>query len=155
RLDIRIVAATNRDLRQEIARGRLRDDLYFRLAGVEIAVPPLRERREDIVPLAEHYLRAAARQSGRGPTAISTEAAAALQEYRWPGNVRELRNLMERSALLVRSPVLLPAHLPADVTSDRRGGPSNGASAGGVGEQGLKGIERLEIQKVLEEEGWH
>lgn len=151
RLDIRIVAATNRDLKDEIARGRLRDDLYFRLAGVEIAVPPLRERREDIEPLAQHYLRLAVRQSGHGPTSISAEAVAGLEEYRWPGNVRELRNLMERTALLVRSPVLQLSHLPPEVGQTARAE----VPVDGDGAYPLKEIERLQIQKVLEEEGWH
>jgi DNA-binding NtrC family response regulator len=152
RLDIRIVAATNRNLKEEIARGRLRDDLYFRLAGVEITMPPLRDRPEEIEPLARHYLQIAVRQTGRGPSSIAPEALSALAEYRWPGNIRELRNLMERMALLVRSPVLKVSDLPPEVA--RPTGASvplpNGTSA-----PSLKEIERSQIQKVLEEEGWH
>jgi DNA-binding NtrC family response regulator len=147
-VDIRIVAATNRDLPQEIANGRVREDLYYRLAGVEIRVLPLRDRPEDVEPLARHYLALAARQAGRGPTNISAPAVAALAAYRWPGNVRELRNLMERCAWTVHAPVLEPHHLPPDMVQSTR--PSNGG-----GERSLKQMERERIQEVLDQERWH
>jgi DNA-binding NtrC family response regulator len=152
RLDIRIVAATNRDLPSAIAAGRVREDLYYRLAGVEIPVPPLRERREDVEVLARHFLHMATRQAGRGPTRIAPDALAALQAYRWPGNVRELRNLMERSALLVRAPVLERAHLPAELSDPRPLASATNGAAKGIS---LREVERLQILKVLEEEGWH
>jgi DNA-binding NtrC family response regulator len=154
RVDIRIVAATNRDLSKEVAGGRLREDRYYRLAGVEIRVPPLRQRPEDIAPLAYHYLQQAVRQAGRGPTRISPDAISALRAYQWPGNVRELRNLMDRLALFVRSEILERAHLPPDVVKGAppavltpEVAPSAPAS--------LKDMERTQIQKVLDEEGWH
>jgi DNA-binding NtrC family response regulator len=153
RVDIRIVAATNRDLPKEIAAGRLREDLYYRLAGVEILVPPLRERPDDVEPLAHHYLHTAVRQAGRGPTSIARETMAALRAYRWPGNVRELRNLMERVALLVRAPVLEPAHLPHEV---RHGARPTAAPAPVAGPpHSLKEMERSQIERALEDEGWH
>jgi transcriptional regulator with PAS, ATPase and Fis domain len=158
-VDIRIVAATNRDLVKEIAEGRVREDLYYRLAGVEIRVPPLRERPEDVEPLARHYLGLAARQAGRGPTEISAEAMRLLAAYRWPGNVRELRNVMERSAWTVRSPVLEARALPADVLANSmRSAPAGGAAAPAReagGELSLRDMERLRIQEVLDEERWH
>jgi DNA-binding NtrC family response regulator len=151
-LDIRIIAATNRNLKEEIARGRLRDDLYFRLAGVEITMPPLRERPEEIEPLVRHYLLQAAHQNARVPLSVAPEALAALRSYRWPGNVRELKNLMARLTILVRSSVVQLSDLPPEVLGlSRTGGlPPNGTAA-----SSLKDIERSQILKVLEEEGWH
>jgi DNA-binding NtrC family response regulator len=162
-VDVRIVAATNRDVRREIAAGHLREDLYYRLAGVEIHVPPLRERREDVAPLARHYLDHACRRDGRPPLTLAPEALRALEQHHWPGNVRELRNVMERTALLVRSSLVEPRDLPLE--SGARGPlaasrplpapepqePALAAAAPGSLEQ----IEREEIRRVLEEEGWH
>jgi DNA-binding NtrC family response regulator len=148
-VDIRIVAATNRDLSTEIANGRVREDLYYRLAGVEIRVPPLRDRPEDIEPLARHYLTVASRQAGRGPGVIAPAALEVLVRYRWPGNVRELRNLMERCAWTVHAPVLEIQHLPPDMA---QGGRSDAPAAG---ERSLKEVERERIQQVLDEERWH
>jgi len=152
-VDIRIVAATNRDLVKEIAEGRVRQDLYYRLAGVEIAVPPLRDRPEDVEPLARHYLALAARRAGRGPTSIAAPALGALVAYRWPGNVRELRNLMERCAWTVHAPVLEIQHLPLEVvvTPGSRSGPL----ASDMRERSLKDMERDRIQEVLDQESWH
>jgi DNA-binding NtrC family response regulator len=153
RVDIRIVAASNRDLAREIAGGRLREDLYYRLAGVEIRVPPLRERPQDVAPLAEHYLRRAVRQAGRGPAIISPAAMAALAAYRWPGNIRELRNLMDRMALMIRSSSLEPSHLPADVLAGQSVAAPGTATP--PPSPSLKEMERMQIQKVLDEEDWH
>jgi DNA-binding NtrC family response regulator len=150
RVDVRIVAATNRNLRKEIAAGRVREDLYYRLAGVELAVPPLRARPEDVGLLAEHYLQAAARQCGRGPSSLSDEALLALRAYRWPGNVRELRNMMQRMALLVRGDVLDVEHLPADVLD-----PPRYTAAEAAKDLPLRDLERRQIKRVLDEEGWH
>jgi DNA-binding NtrC family response regulator len=150
RVDVRIVAATNRNLRKEIAAGRVREDLYYRLAGVELTVPPLRERPEDVALLATHYLQAAVRQCGRGPSSLTDQAVLALRTYRWPGNVRELRNMMYRMALLVRGDILDVTHLPADVLDPPRyPGPDTASDSS------LKGLERRQIQRVLDEEGWH
>jgi DNA-binding NtrC family response regulator len=153
RIDLRIVAATNRNLPREIEAGRFRQDLYFRLAGVEIAVPPLRERPEDVEPLALHYLRAASRQVGRGPTSIAPEAIEAMQRYPWPGNVRELRNLTERLALLVEAPAVRISHLPAEMTAAPKIRVAVAETS--PSDLGLKDLERQRIQRVLEEEGWH
>jgi transcriptional regulator with PAS, ATPase and Fis domain len=101
-VDVRFVAATNRDLAVEIAGGRFRSDLYFRLATFAVPVAPLRERREDVLPLAEELLRSAvARTGGARAPAIADDAAAALRAHDWPGNVRELRNVIERALLIV------------------------------------------------------
>ena len=100
KVDVRVIAATNRDLRSEAETGRFRLDLYFRLGVFPIEVPPLRTRTGDIVPLAQHFLRRACQQFGRPPLAISRAQADALTAYGWPGNVRELQNVIERAAIL-------------------------------------------------------
>ncbi len=104
RVDVRVIAATNKDLRKEIEEGGFRDDLFFRLNVVPIHVPPLRERDEDVIQLAQHFLYRFASEMAREPKRLSPEAAAALRSYHWPGNVRELRNLMERLTILVSGP---------------------------------------------------
>jgi two-component system NtrC family response regulator len=115
RVDVRVVAATHRDLAQAVREGSFREDLFYRLDVLTVRLPPLRERLADIIPLAEHFLRrAAARQEGGAPKALSASAAQALVRQRWPGNVRELRNLMERCQALVRHRVLDAADLGLD-----------------------------------------
>ena len=101
RVDARVVAATNKDLRAEIKAGRFREDLFFRLNVVPISVPPLRERREDIALLADHFMAMLAREYGRRAKRFETDAIEALQRYPWPGNVRELRNVIERLMIMV------------------------------------------------------
>jgi len=101
RVDARVVAATNKDLRAEIKGGRFREDLFFRLNVVPISVPPLRERREDIALLADHFMAMLAREYGRRAKRFETDAVEALQRYPWPGNVRELRNVIERLMIMV------------------------------------------------------
>ncbi len=101
RVDARVLAATNKDLTQEIRGGRFREDLYFRLNVVPIFVPPLRDRQEDIALLAEHFMAVLAREYGRRPKAFERDAVTALQQYAWPGNVRELRNVVERLMIMV------------------------------------------------------
>jgi DNA-binding NtrC family response regulator len=110
-VDVRIVAATNRDLRAQVRAGTFREDLYYRLQVVPLDVPPLRERPEDILPLAEHFLAMYGERFGKSFKEIADEAAAALTAYRWPGNIRELRNVLERSVLLEEGPVLRQEHL--------------------------------------------
>src|SRR5687768_10169532 len=101
RVDARVLAATNKDLTQEIRAGRFREDLYFRLNVVPIFVPPLRDRQEDIALLAEHFMAVLAREYGRRPKSFERDAVTALQQYGWPGNVRELRNVVERLMIMV------------------------------------------------------
>jgi len=101
RVDVRVLAATNKDLPAEIRASRFREDLYFRLNVLPIFVPPLRERVEDVALLADHFMAMLAREYGRRPKAFDVDAVAVLQRYRWPGNVRELRNLVERLMIMV------------------------------------------------------
>jgi two-component system nitrogen regulation response regulator NtrX len=100
RVDVRVLAATNKDLEEEIRQNRFREDLYFRLAVIPLRVPPLRERREDVPVLVEHFIALFARELGRRPKRVEPAAMARLQEYSWPGNVRELRNLVERMMIM-------------------------------------------------------
>jgi len=109
RTNARILAASNRNLEDEVKNGRFREDLYYRLNVVELNIPPLRERREDILPLAARFIE----EFAKGRARFSDTVAACLERYSWPGNVRELRNAMERAVLLSRSELILPEHLPA------------------------------------------
>ncbi len=102
KVDVRVVAATNKDLVEEIRSGRFREDLYFRLNVVPIFVPSLRERQDDIAPLADHFMALLATEYGRRPKRLAPEAAARLRQYSWPGNVRELRNVIERLIIMVQ-----------------------------------------------------
>jgi transcriptional regulator with GAF, ATPase, and Fis domain len=114
RVDVRVLAATNRDLEAEAAAGAFRTDLYYRLSVFPIEVPPLRQRREDILLLAEHFLRKSARELGRHALSFSEEQRRALVEYDWPGNIRELQHVVERAVILSRTPPLrLDLGLPA------------------------------------------
>jgi DNA-binding NtrC family response regulator len=108
-VDVRVIAATHRELPSAVRAGYFREDLYYRLGVVPLPLPPLRERLADIVPLAEHFLTLAA--ADRGPRRLSSDAASRLLIHSWPGNVRELRNAMERAAVLVRRPVVTAADL--------------------------------------------
>jgi DNA-binding NtrC family response regulator len=110
-VDVRVVAATNRDLRAEVAAGRFREDLYFRLAVIPIRLPPLRERPEDILPLARHFLARWAAELGRRIVGWAPEVEAWLLRHPWPGNVRELENLIERAAVLTREEEITLADL--------------------------------------------
>jgi len=111
RTDARVLASTNRNLENEVADGRFREDLYFRLNVVEIYVPPLRERQADIVPMATRF----AAEFSRGKPRLSPSVTTCLELYEWPGNVRELRNAMERATLVARGDMILPEHLPKRV----------------------------------------
>jgi DNA-binding NtrC family response regulator len=111
RTDARVVAASNKDLQAEVAAGRFREDLYYRLAVVIVPAPPLRDRRDDVPELAARFLAEACERNGRRPMSLSREAMLALQAHDWPGNVRELRNVVERLAILCDGPVLEPHHV--------------------------------------------
>ena len=139
--DARVLAATNRDLEVQIAAGRFREDLYYRLNVMEIHIPPLRERTEDIVPLATYFIELFSRQKPR----FSATVTAAMMRYRWPGNVRELRNAMERAALLSRGEIVLPEHLPTRVIAPTAGD----VAAEPVESARLEEIERDAIVKAL------
>jgi DNA-binding NtrC family response regulator len=126
-IDVRFVSATNRNLESEIAAGRYRQDLYFRLNGITITVPPLRERTAEVASLAQLFVRQICRQDGRSyEPRISKEALRLLVGYGWPGNIRELRNLIERAVLLSGGDEILPEHLPLDKMTPAPGGAASG-----------------------------
>lgn len=114
-VDVRVIAATNRDLAREVVRGNFRSDLYYRLNVIEIHLPALRERPEDIPLVARYLLEDLKKRLGKLELALTREAEAALAAYTWPGNVRELENVLERAAHLATGPVKLE-HLPSTVT---------------------------------------
>ena len=103
-VDVRVLSSTHRDLAAAIRDGRFREDLFYRLNVVHIELPPLRERREDVAPLAAHFLDRFARELGRPPLRLTPAAGRVLEQHEWPGNVRELQNLMERAAVLCDGP---------------------------------------------------
>ena len=117
KVDVRVMAATNRDLEADLASKRFRSDLYYRLAVVTLTLPSLRERREDIRPLVRHYVEYFRALLGRPVTGVSDQAMAALSAYDWPGNVRELINVMERAVLLAHGATLSEADLPPGIVS--------------------------------------
>jgi len=113
-IDVRFLAATNRDLEVEVARGTFRQDLYFRLNGITLTIPPLRERQNEILPLADIFIARACGDANREPLAVSPDAATLLLRYSWPGNIRELKHVMERAVLLCSGDAIRPEHLPAE-----------------------------------------
>ena len=109
RVDVRVIAATNRDLKQMVTEGKFQEDLYYRLNVIPIAIPPLRERREDITVLIEHFVEKHKQRTGTRIDGVEQEVMDALRRYEWPGNVRELENTIERAVVLATAPVLGPA----------------------------------------------
>jgi DNA-binding NtrC family response regulator len=158
--DVRVIAATNRDLKAAMTRGAFREDLYYRLHVFAIHLPPLRERPEDILPLLEHFVQALGPVViGRPAAGISREARAHLLAHAWPGNVRELRNAVERALILCEGGLINPEHLPWYTESANRAPPPPPAAAQApVGEfpaQGvdLEAMERTLIERALKEAG--
>jgi DNA-binding NtrC family response regulator len=138
-VNTRILAASNRNLEEEVKSGRFREDLFYRLNVVELNVPPLRERPEDILPLAHHFLN----EFTQGRARLSSAATECLSRYSWPGNVRELRNAMERASLLSRGELIVPEHLPARIR------PAS-APPVKVDQAALEHLEEIEFQAVLQ-----
>jgi len=143
RADVRVVAATNRDLERDIAEGRFREDLFFRINVIDVRVPPLRERTADLPRLARGFLAFFARSAGRPAQELTPEAEAALLAYPWPGNVRELRNAMERAVILWPAHRVGPEALPEAIASHARHAPRLG------GAHTLEEIEREHLLGVL------
>ena len=120
KVDVRIIAATNRELRAEVAAGRFREDLYYRLNVVNLEMPPLRARPSDLLPLATHFLARFAGENGKAVDGFAADAIERIGAYRWPGNVRELENVMERAVVLCDGPKLGAEHLPMGVGAAAR-----------------------------------
>jgi transcriptional regulator with GAF, ATPase, and Fis domain len=149
-VDVRLIAATHQDLAQAVLEKKFRSDLYFRISALPLSIPPLRERPEDIVVLAQSLLARIGQDVGRGELSLTQEAIASLQGYHWPGNTRELRNVLERAAILSRSDSLEPRDLRFSPSSVEGGSPSAEDSR-----LTLEEVERRHIERVLLEEGGH
>src|SRR5579863_3582973 len=143
RVDVRIIAATNRDLEQVVEQGGFRDDLYYRLNVFTIALPALRDRKKDIPMIADHYLHFFERKAGKRIEGFTKDFLEHLQSHEWKGNIRELKNIIERSVILADGPMLTVDNLPADlqVTGLRMNGPLSAFD--------LASVEKLHIQRVL------
>src|SRR5476649_510505 len=167
KVDVRVIAATNKNLEEEIEKGNFREDLYFRLAVIPILVPPLRECPEDVAPLVRHYMEYFSRENNVRPKRITQAALDALTRYRWKGNIRELRNTVERLNIMTGGDVIDLADLPESVRS-----PSTWAGAGGGGGQAQppsdseaakagtlrefkENAERMFLVGKLRENGWN
>ncbi len=146
KVNARVVAATNRDLRAAVDEGRFREDLYFRLAAFIITVPPLRERREDIPPLVHSFMVRAAARMRKDVRSVSADAMTALMNHRWPGNVRELEHAVERAVILANNPSIRVRDLPPEVTQ-------KGRTRAGDDTLDLHEQERLSIERALERFG--
>ncbi|HEX7136614.1 MAG TPA: sigma 54-interacting transcriptional regulator, partial [Vicinamibacterales bacterium] len=143
--NVRIIAATNRDLRKAVERNDFREDLFYRLQVFDIRLPPLRERTDDIVELSEAFLEEIGRSFGRPPAGLTRDAIAALVQHDWPGNVRELRNALERAAILCEGGLITAAHL----SLQPRTRPVSSATTD------LSVVERQTIEQVMRACGWN
>jgi DNA-binding NtrC family response regulator len=143
KVDVRVLAATHRDLPELVRQGRFREDLYYRLDVVTLSLPPLRERRQDIPLLVDHFLRTLTSRHGRGPVAVDPEALRRLLGYDWPGNIRELQNVLERAVLLAEQGVIGPEHLATTVR------PSATALPEAPETPLLRGLEEVEREHVI------
>jgi two-component system response regulator PilR (NtrC family) len=156
--DIRILAATNRDLTRMVAEGTFREDLFYRINVIPLRVPPLRERQEDVPLLAEHFVARFAEQMGKPVTGISGGALTLLKQYGWPGNIRELENAMERAVALERTPMILPDSLPEQLNRTPTDAPPPSPAdafpdAGFDLERHVQDIEREYIAEALRRAG--
>ena len=154
KIDVRVIAATNTNLKDAVSRGTFREDLYYRLNVVPIVVPPLRERAQDVPLLAEHFLRRDTRDFNKRIEGLSPEAVAALRAYRWPGNVRELENVIERCVVLADGPVIQLNDLPLDVLLPQQATRVRAAEALPLNEA-TDQFERQIVLRVLERVGWN
>ncbi len=151
KVDVRILAATNKDLAQEVAEGRFRQDLYYRLNVVALTLPPLRERREDIPLLAMHFLKIFAQRNGKGVKGFTPTAMDRLLKHSWPGNVRELENAVERAVVLLVGEYVSERELPPTIVAGEEA--PRPASRPDFAHMTLEEIERLAVQDTLEQVG--
>ena len=149
KIDLRVIAATNRDLRQMVAEGKFQEDLFYRLNVIPIAIPPLRERREDIPALVDHFVRKHAQRTGRRIDKMDEGVLAGLQQYDWPGNVRELENAIERAVVLSEGPVVTAKAVSVlGAPTPQPGGPPSLKLR-----QNIEWVERETIRRALEQSG--
>ena len=160
KVDVRVIAASNKDLGEEIKKGAFREDLYYRLNVIPLQVPPLRERRDDIPLLLSHFVEEVSHEQGIKPKEIHREAVTILKQYAWPGNVRELKNIVERMMIMVPSPVIIPPDLPEFI---RNGTSSPGSVAPSLGvppvpaslKEARNHFEKGHILAKLNENNWN
>jgi transcriptional regulator with PAS, ATPase and Fis domain len=146
-----VIAATNQDLPEKIRKGEFREDLYYRLKVVKIAVPPLRERKEDIPLLVDHFLGKFNEKFGREITAVSDDVLEVFMAYHWPGNVRELEHAVEHAFILCRQKIVILAHLPSELNDSNGAGEKRGPSS-----QPFSGNnDRNTILSALEKAAWN
>jgi len=151
-IDVRFVAATNRDLRAEVERGAFREDLYFRLNGMTIGVPPLRERPAELDALLDHFLSATTKELRRPRLALAEAARRALNTYEWPGNIRELRNVIESAALRATGECIEPDDLPRELLLNRPVDPSQRPSLRphtGEPQRALNARQQADRERIL------
>ncbi len=155
--DVRIIAATNRDLKKAIKDGKFRDDLYYRLNVFPIKLPPLRERREDILELAMHFAHTASRSLGQSPKSFTDEAQTLLVAHDWRGNIRELSNVIERAVLMADGSAMGVDHLPPEIAGASEGVLENARTGARAGAKpgGLRDTERAMIVRALRDCGWN
>jgi transcriptional regulator with GAF, ATPase, and Fis domain len=162
RVDVRVIAATNRPLEVEVDRGRFRRDLYYRLSVLPVEVPPLRERREDILPMAERFMRAAAERLHLPTRPLREDERAALFAYDFPGNVRELQNIIERAMVLeptgrsglTREIARAPLPAPSERTPAPPPASSSAVATEILGEDAMRALERQNLTNALARSGW-
>jgi len=142
KVDVRVVAATNVDLRRSVEEGRFREDLYYRLNVIAVQLPPLRQRKEDIPALVSHFVEKYSKENGKPVEGLSTEALQALMDYDWPGNVRELENVIERAVVMARAPRITRADLGTEFTLEEAGSPLRPT---------LATLEEQYVRRVLDE----
>jgi DNA-binding NtrC family response regulator len=167
-VDVRVIAASNRDLDRAVAEKRFREDLFYRLSVIAVQIPPLRERNEDILPLAEFFIRHYSQKFRKAVDGMTEELRRALLNYHWPGNVRELKNAIERAMILEESDKLSPTYLPIRVTAPASAAPARGAEAGPswrttpggrrvplweipLGGTSLEEVERMLVEQALKQ----
>jgi DNA-binding NtrC family response regulator len=149
---VRVIAATNRSLEEEVKKGKFREDLYYRLNVMAVSLPPLRERRDDIPRLINHYVDLFNIEFRKKIHSVSVNAMTALQAYGWPGNVRELRNALERAMLLAETNELNESHFPVLSSAPGELSTGIGLPAGGIN---LDALERSLVVQALERAGWN
>ncbi len=155
RVNVRIIAATNRNLQEAISRGSFREDLYYRLNVITIDVPPLRDRKSDIAALVEHFLKVFSEKTKRNLKGVSKQAMKALMDYDWPGNVRELENFLERAVVLSQGDILDVAVFPENFGSKNVGSIDAQSDSGTALKEVLKDPEKKIIVRALEQSGWN
>ncbi len=150
--NLRVIAATNRDLKKRVAEGLFREDLYFRLNVIAVEMPPLRSRDGDLIRFAEHYEKFFAEQCGRKLEGLSPEAVACIRAYAWPGNLRELRNAIERAVILAKRDKLFPEDFPAELRGQNAAANADGENLPQVGSLiSLEKLEEAHLRKILEQ----